>query len=157
MSMKFLTKTEVGEKERERDRAYVCVWHKFSVWVACLDTTHANVFQTICKFSVAAQMSHSVHTPLRGVEATKLLNHNELRPNIWKSDTEITTIMVNYGRAQSLLRHCLKTKADALEKETLISRLLMICELQTLISTAIISSLFTALLLLDTVRAHVSL
>lgn len=99
-------------------------------------------------------MSHFMHTPLRGVEATKLLNHNELRPNIWKSDTEITVIMVNYGRAQSLLRCCMKTKADTGEKETLISRLLMICELQTLISAAIISSLYTALPLLDTFRVN---
>lgn len=83
-----------------------------------------------------------MQTLQRGVEATKLLNHNELRLNIWKSDTEITVIMSNYGRAQSLLRRCMKTKADTREKEPLISRLLMICEPQSFISAALISSPF---------------
>lgn len=91
-----------------------------------------------------------MQTLQRGVEATKLLNHNELRLNIWKSDTEITVIMSNYGRAQSLLRRCMKTKADTREKEPLISRLLMICEPQSFISAALISSVFTAGLLLAT-------
>lgn len=105
----------------------------------------------------AASDASFMHTLLRGVEATKLLNHNELRLNIWTSDTEITVIMANYGRAQSLLQHCMKTKADTREKEPLISRLLMICEPQSFISAALISSLFTVGLLLDTLVQFLAL
>lgn len=74
---------------------------------------------------------------------TKLLNHNELRPNIWKFDTEITVIMVHYVWAMIALA-LFEDKGrlrggKAQSEETLISWLLMICELQTLILAAIIS------------------
>lgn len=65
--------------------------------------------------------------------------------------------MANYGRAQSLLQRCLKTKADTREKEPLISRLLMICEPQSFISAALISSLFTDVLLLATLDEFLAL
>lgn len=65
--------------------------------------------------------------------------------------------MVNYRRAQSLLQRCMKTKADTRGKEMLISRLLMIGELQTLISAALISSFFTAVQLLDTLVQFLAL